>query len=212
MALPTEQSYKMEYTRYRHYFNRLYVFYQKPTIKVSAALLLTLFTIIFFAAFAIRPTLITVAELIKKIEDQQQVLEQMKKKSASLASAQQEYMAAQAYLSKLAAAVPPAEDLPSIITQLEALASKHQLAYNSISLGDVTYSLDSPSTEGVQSRLINLSLAGNYDSLSLYLTELIHLPRAISVESFTFTLPQKSLVNQADLQLNLSLKTYYLNP
>jgi hypothetical protein len=47
----------------------LNAFYQKPVAKVSLELFLSVGTIIFFAMFAIRPTLLTMSDLVKEIED-----------------------------------------------------------------------------------------------------------------------------------------------
>jgi len=101
-----DYTYKNDYSRYRQYYHRLWIFYQKPTAKVSVALLLTIFTIIFFAVFAIRPTLLTVAELVKKIQDKKESLTQIEQKAAQLASAQQAYIAAQSNLPLLDLALP----------------------------------------------------------------------------------------------------------
>ena len=128
--MPTlpNRSYKNEYVRYRQYYHRLWIFYQRPAAKVSVALLLTIFTIVFFAVFAIRPTLLTVAELIKKIQDKKATLVQIEQKAAQLASAQQEYLAAQTQLPYLDQALPGEPDLQQIIRLLEATAAYHGLA------------------------------------------------------------------------------------
>ena len=44
-------------------------FYQKPIAKVSAELLATLIVVIVLAFFAIRPTLLTMSQLLKDIDD-----------------------------------------------------------------------------------------------------------------------------------------------
>jgi uncharacterized protein (UPF0333 family) len=61
-------------------------FYQKPIARVSIELILSVLIVILFAVFAIRPTLITMAELVKEIEDKKELSEQMNLKLASLAN------------------------------------------------------------------------------------------------------------------------------
>ena len=95
MANYLKSDYQLNYARYKHYYRQIWKFYQKPSAKVSSALLLTIFTTIFFAIFAIKPTLVTVAELLKTIEDQEEVVGKLKKKAASLAQAQEEYSVSQ---------------------------------------------------------------------------------------------------------------------
>lgn len=214
MALPLENNYKLEYTRYRHYFHNLWAIYQKPTVKVSSALLLTLFTIIFFAAFAIRPTLVTVAELVKKIEDQRQVLNEMKKKSAALASAQQEYMAVQAKLPLLNAAIPSGEEIPELIRIFEGTAAFHQLVLESFTVGDITYaSADTPHPPGQQTRTITLTVTGDYATIDSFIKDLQRLPRLATLESVTFTPPkdaQSGVDSNGTVQITVNLKVHFL--
>jgi Tfp pilus assembly protein PilO len=219
MALPLDRNYKMEYTRYRHYFHRLWIFYQKPMAKVSTALLLTLFTIVFFAAFAIRPTLVTVAELLKKIDDQQKVLAEMKKKSAALASAQQEYIVAQSELPKLNEAVPSDAALQNLIHLIEGVAAVHQIALSGVTYGDINYQAPgAPHASGPQSRLISLTVTTDYEGLKTFLTDLLLLPRLLTVESVSLAPPTNSgavsAVTSANanapIQMNINLKAHYL--
>jgi Tfp pilus assembly protein PilO len=212
MALPLNRNYKMEYGRYRHYFHRLWIFYQRPSARVSTALILTLFTIIFFAAFAIRPTLITVAELLRKISDQQQVLESLKNKSAALASAQQEYVAAQDSIAKLNLAVPQQEDLPDLIKQVESVASAHQVPMDSATFGEVVFK-STPPPGGQQTRDLTIVLTTDYATLTQYLQDLIRLPRLVSVKSLSFSTPSSNSQTptaQSLLQLTVNLVSYYL--
>lgn len=214
MPDPLNANYKLEYTRYRHYYHRLWQYYQKPATRVSTALLLTIFTIIFFAAFAIRPTLVTVAELLRKINDQEQVLDKMKQKSAALATAQQEYMAAQDRLDKLALALPSNEALPALITYIEASAAYHQLAYDTVSYGDVDFlPPGQPKPSGANSRDISLSVAGSYEAINNFLTDIVRIPRFVTVTSATLSPPKESDVSLKDaVQLTLNLKAHYFAP
>ena len=215
MASPLDRNYKMEYSRYRHYYHRLWIFYQKPMAKVSTALLLTLFTIVFFAAFAIRPTLVTVAELLKKIDDQQKVLSEMKKKSAALASAQQEYIVAQSVLPKLNLAIPADDALQDLVHLIEGVAAVHKIALSGVTYGDISYTAPGvPHASGPQSRLISLTVATDYDGLKAFLADLLLLPRLLTVESVSLAPPSNSTSANASantqIQMNINLKAHYL--
>jgi Tfp pilus assembly protein PilO len=211
MALPPQQSYKLEYSRYRHYFHRLWIFYQKPAVKVSSALLMTLFTIIFFAAFAIRPTLVTVAELIKKIDDQKQVLDSMKKKSAALASAQQDYLYVQDTLPLLNTAVPQTEDLPVLIKMIEGIVAYHELALNSLTFGDLSIvGPDAPQLRGAQTRTLTLSISADYPKLASFISDFTRLPRLFTIDTLAFAAPLNNQNSQASLQVTITGKVHFL--
>lgn len=106
MANTLGQNYRLEYTRYRHYFHRIYSLSQKPQTKVTLALLLTIFTVIIFAVFAIRPTLTTVAGLIREIDLLEEQLSKLKQKASNLSTAQQQYTMAAPQIELLAKVVP----------------------------------------------------------------------------------------------------------
>ena len=81
-------------------------FYENPVARVSIELFLSIFTVIFFAVFAIRPTLLTIADLIKEIEDKEDLIVQLDRKIASLSSAETEYRKFYYQLGLLDEAIP----------------------------------------------------------------------------------------------------------
>ena len=62
--------------------------YQRPEIKASVEIILSVFTVAGLLLLAIRPTLATVATLQKKIEDQQVVNRRLEAKISQLVNAQ----------------------------------------------------------------------------------------------------------------------------
>lgn len=202
--------YKINYSRYQHYYRQIWRFYEKPTAKISAALVLTILTIIFFAVFAIRPTLITIAELLKTIHDRQEVLVQLETKSESLAKAQQSYLEYSDTLNRLQTAIPADTAVPDLITAIEALAAKHQLSLNSLTLGE--FSFDSSPNTFSEPQLFPFSLAvnGEYQSLQNFLNDVLAMPRFITVEAVSFgNANDNTDTNPTSLQLNIQLHSYY---
>jgi Tfp pilus assembly protein PilO len=206
-------TYKNEYNRYRQYYHRLWVFYQKPAAKVSIALLLTIFTIIFFAVFAIRPTLLTVAELVKKIQDKKETLAQIEQKAAQLASAQQEYITAQSNLPLLATALPDKPNAQQLMQLIEATAAYHQISLQNVSIGTVSYSQKAiPYSPGIQKIPISLSVSADYSSLNAFLYDLSRLNRQYSINTVSFILDESTSVlsSSPTLTLNLSGEVYFV--
>lgn len=211
MAIPLEKNYKLEYARYRHYFHRIWKFYEKPATKVSTALLLTIFTTVFFAVFAIRPTLVTIAELLRQIEDQTEVLDQMKRKSAALATAQQEYTAAQRQLALLDVAIPPDFQLQDLLNMIEGAAAHHQLAIQSFTAGDLYYQPENqPSSPTAQTYPISVTMKTDYPNLKLFLNDLIRIQRLLTVETITFAPPTQASDNSGLVVLTVNAHAHYL--
>ncbi len=214
MATIPETTYRNEYARYRFYFHRIISFYQKPAAKVSTALLLTVVTIVFFAVFAIQPTLVTIAELLKKIDDQKELLERLKTKSAALATASQEYALAQPKLELLDQTVPVDYAADRLVYLLEGLAAEHGLAYASFSLSDQInfYTSAPPDVEGEKVMPLTMRLDGTYEQLLAFVADIQKLIRLVGVDSIRLdTEVEGSSSDTRDgLALNLSAQVFYL--
>jgi len=83
--------YRLDYQRYQRYYLNLKRFYQKPVAKVSIFVVISFMTVSFFSVFAIKPTLTTIGQLVKEIEDKGEINTKMDSKLADLARAQAEY-------------------------------------------------------------------------------------------------------------------------
>jgi Tfp pilus assembly protein PilO len=210
-----------ERVRYNYYYQRLWRYYQKPAIKVSLSLLLTIFAVTFFAAFAIRPTLNTIAELLRKIEDQKEVSAKLEKKMAALSSLQSEYTVIQENQNVLEAAMPPNEDYQNLFMQLEAVAAANALPIYSL---NVTSAQDSsvqamaqPRNEVPQYPSVNFSLVtqGTYEQLKPFLSDVTRLARLMKVESIQFNQPDEDemeILEEPELTLVINFKAFYVDP
>ena len=94
----------------------LQVFYENPIAKVSLELFLTVITILFFAIAAIKPTLLTTADLVKEIEDKEELDKKLGQKMAALASAQLEYQMVEDKLDFIDHAIPNSAQLLFFLT------------------------------------------------------------------------------------------------
>lgn len=213
MANYNTTHYKLNYSRYQHYYRQIWRFYQKPSAKVSTALLLTLFTTIFFAVFAIRPTLVTIAELLKTIQDRQEVLAKLEDKSASLAAAQQEYLIASDQISLLDDALPSDLAVQELITQIEATAAHHQLALSSINVAEFEYSTDATNnSEELLELPLTVTLSGDYLKLEQFISNILNLPRFTRLESLSISAVdsnENSVSSESSLEVNLRLTAFY---
>ena len=111
--------------------------YQRPEIKASVEIILSVFTVTGLLLLAIRPTLATVASLQKKIEDQQVVSRRLEAKIAQLVTAQKNLATYAKRLADYEAAVPDAHDLGSLAKRVEVLARDQGLAVNGLSFSAV---------------------------------------------------------------------------
>jgi hypothetical protein len=98
-------------------------FYNQPVARVSIELFLTVGTVVFFAIFAIRPTLVTMSNLIKELEEKRTLDAQLSEKIAGLSSAQTQYLLQQPRLALLDEAIPLQPQFYEALTMIERSAS-----------------------------------------------------------------------------------------
>lgn len=206
-------NYKSESSRYKYYYQRLQVYYQKPVTQVSTAVIFTITTIIFFAVFAIKPTLETIAELLKKIQQQEKILVQAEQKAAALATAQNQYMSIEADLPILLSAIPSDYQLRPLLKDIEAIAGQLSIPLNSIRIADIEY----PQLQKTDKPLeihFTISLDSSYSLSKKFFTALQQLPRFIAIDSLSIVRPsEKENRSQADqniLKTNIGCKVYYM--
>ena len=112
-------------------------FYHRPVARVSLELILSVIAVIFFAIFAIRPTLLTMADLVKEIEDKKELDRQMDLKVASLRTAEEQYNLYQSNFYLLDQAIPRKFNLVQSLKMIEKIAGEDQLVINRISVSDI---------------------------------------------------------------------------
>lgn len=209
MANNLEFSTELGYARYQHYFRRIYHYYEKPATKVTLALLLTIFTTIFFAVFAIRPTLTTVAELQREIKDKREILEKMERKSAALASAQQQEEMAKPRLPLLDQALPQEINLQPLVVQIEAAASAHEIPLAAVAYKDFEYGRTNLPPATLVEVPFAIALEGDYPVLKPFLADILNLPRFSIFDTIALT---EDGDQNAGVKMNLSMKAFYFTP
>jgi len=197
-----------EYHRYHRYFTDLSRFYQSKKAKTYLGIILSLLTTTFFVVFAIKPTLVTIAQLIKQTKDQKEVEASLEKKINSLSQAQNEYLAVEPNLSLLEDALPQEPQAPLLIKQLEALASQNNVSIDRLRINEFNLKKNSPPQSEKQPLTFSFAAIGDYANLKAFLSSLANLRRIVLVESFSFQ--KKGVGEKTVLSLNLIAKAWSL--
>lgn len=168
-------------------------FYHQPVARVSLELFLSIGTVIFFAVFAIRPTLLTMADLIKEIEDKRALDDKLGQKVAALNSAQNEYLSLQNRLVVLDEAIPSSPQLLTALKIIEKLASDKQLVINSISIPEIPAETpaDTSNTSVKLERQmlpVTMSITGEYPVIRQFIEDLRNSRRTFVVQSISFSI------------------------
>lgn len=133
-----DTGWRRNYLRYKSFFlNMMTQYKERSDWKVYLEILLSLVTVSIFSVFALRPTILTIAELIKQIEEKKSTVAQMDKKIQDLGKAQTLVDRESANIFLLTETVIPKTPNSDIFSrQLEALSSKHQVPITNFRLGE----------------------------------------------------------------------------
>jgi len=113
-------SWRQSYSKYKEYFLNIAIFYRKrEDVKAFLEILLSLGAITVFALAAIRPTLTTIAELIRDMEEKQKVLQTMETKIQALTKAQSLYNQNLESINLLNTAIPEGPEPHTAVRQIE---------------------------------------------------------------------------------------------
>ncbi len=190
-----------EYHRYRRYFVNINQFYRQKKVRAYTGIVLSIFAVSFFIFFAIKPTLVTIASLMKEIDDKRVITEKLETKINALASAQREYQNVESDLYLVDQALPRDSQVSLFIKQLEALARKSEVAIDGIQINQVPLKEKSASTDSSQSVNFSIAASGSYQNLVSYLQTVSSLRRIITIESFAI----KTTKDEEDKTLGLTL-------
>jgi len=165
-------------------------FYSKPVARVSMELFLSVGAVIFFAIFAIRPTLLTISDLINEIEEKEALDQQLTQKIAALSTAQTTYLQIQDRVFLLDQAVPAQPEFLNAVGVIEKVASEQELLVSGITANEI------PSEESVEVAAddvsqtvlpISVNVTGSFIDIKAFVEELVQLRRAYVIDTITFS-------------------------
>ena len=188
---------KKEFLHYRRYFTNLGRLGQRLPIRSFSWLSFTILTVTFFALAAIKPTLVTIAQLTKEIKDKTEASQKLQQKINALVAAQKVYAKNINRLPLLDEVLPKKNEFPQIAVFLEGLASSSGVELRSLDFEKVfakkTISADNKDLN-LSSTLLSISLgvAGEYPNLKEFLKGIETSRRVIKVESISFSQSKKA--------------------
>lgn len=189
----------------------LLAFYQKPVAQVSTELFFTIGAVVFFALFAIRPTILTMSELVKEIEDKRTLDESLRVKAQTLSTVSQQYFAIQDQLPLLDEVIPEQISAEKTLRVIEKVASDNRLIINALRLQSVPAPSDDTTTfDQLSPATIDLLLTveGEYPAIRAFLDNLYTLSPLMTISSIQFTNTKVTDVSSL-LTANFVIQAHY---
>jgi hypothetical protein len=160
-------------------------------------IILSLTTISAFATFALRPTALTITQLLEEIDQKEETIQKMDTKIQNLQIAQNLYAQEQSKIALLDQAVPTNPAPEVYIRQLEGLASTRGVNVLGMSIGELTLVGEADKKKRGSDKLeplpqdsgevtFSISAQGTYQQLDTYFNDLNNLRRPPKIDSINF--------------------------
>jgi Tfp pilus assembly protein PilO len=184
---------------------RLFPVLQKEKNKQYGMLTLTFATMIFFAIFAINPTLTTIAQLQRKLADARLVEKELSKKITNLGVLQDKFQALTPDYNLILAAIPQSPKAALFLGQLQAIAKQSAVELTSLQTEGITLASVNPSKNNRFS--FSIEVSGTYENIHAFLTLLTQFERIVTVTSLSIA---KDSVYDREMSVSIHGEAYFL--
>ncbi len=209
-----------QYTRYKDFFLNVYDSYTKKSeAKMFVEILLSVTVSAFFVFLALRPTVVTILELVRTIQEKERTISQMQQKIKDINTARDIYEQNSSQIALISSAIPTLPEPEVLSRQVQGLAQENSvdltsLAVEEVSLtGDAFKNLDkelSNLPEGSQPLTFSLNVKGSsFPFISALLSELERLRVPVKLDSFSISSSQND--EAVNLILVVGGRTPYLS-
>ncbi len=184
--------------KYEKYYKDILPYLKKQKNQEYFMVILTLGATIFFALFAINPTISTIVKLRKEIDDSRFVESALTKKINNLSTLSTEYSAIQTDIPVALDAIPENPEAPTLVGQIQTIAKNTNVIIEDLDISEVGLTDEGASISSKFS--FELTGTSNYDSLNSFISELISMQRIVAIEKISFTKNSDSETLQLDLR------------
>lgn len=190
------------------YYTYIKPILQNPIVKTYGTPTFTIFAIAVFIIFAIKPTLETISVLQKKLQDSDEILARVNKKTQDLSQGRQNYLAIDHTVKeKINTAVPNKLLLQSLVDSLEQAALTNQASISALQIQPVTVSeATNSATFKLETIGFTFNAEGSFTNLIRVIEAIQESPRLILVDSLIFN----KAVDSSTIVISVSGKAYYL--
>lgn len=174
---------KRRYLEYIKLFPQL----KQPKVKTYTTIILSLFAMTFFGVFAINPTITTVIELRKKLEDAEFVNTQLETKLENMSRLREEYLAISDDLPVIFAAIPEKPTATQLFAQIQGVAENSGATITALQSLQVEQASQSKTPPRDSAFSFTVEVQGTYEEISDFLESFVNSERSVTLETVAIT-------------------------
>lgn len=191
---------------YLNRYKEVLPYFKEKKTQAFTTLAFTLITLSIFGIFAISPTISTIAQLRKELDDNRHVDEQLQQKIINLGILQTKYIALEKDLPFVLAAVPTNPQAPTLVGQLYALAQASSITVNRLQTFEVELSKTKEAMNQYSSFGFVIELSGSYTNTLRFIDALSTFNRVITVDTISMN---RISDQQTNLKTIIRGKSYF---
>lgn len=177
--------------KYLAYIHALPNFHEEK-VQTYLTLILTLVAISFFGLFAISPTLSTIFQLRKSLEDSKYLNSQLETKISNMTTLQGEYSSLSSDLPVLYAAIPQTPDVGKVSGQIRALAQDKNITLDELQIQSTEIASPGKARSVLQPIKLHIGVRGTLENIRSFYSALIAFDRLLTISSLTVVIPSKA--------------------
>ncbi len=175
--------------------------FKKEKAQKFTTVVLTLIAIIILALFAINPTLSTIANLQKQLDDAKFVGDRLEQKINNLSVLQTKYNSIQTELPTVYEAIPKSTEAPKITGQLQTLIKDSSMKLVSIQVSNIV----SSKKGDFSYYTFNITTQGTVENALIFLEKVETMQRVADISNISINVSSFD----KSLQFNLQGKVFY---
>ncbi len=171
---------------YKNKYFTLPSYLKEKQAQTITTLIFTFVALSFFGILAISPTLSTIAQLQKQLNDSKNADKQLKQKIENLSLLQTQYNSLKPNIPLVLENLPSAPNVPLLIAQIQALARKSNIVLSSLQTFQVELT-KSQNSDASSSFTFSLAGTGSYTDISSFISLLINFNRIITINGVSIS-------------------------
>jgi len=200
-----KQSEKDEFSKYLAYIPS----YKQEKTQKFTTIFLTILASILLGVFAINPTLSTIGNLQKQIDDDKFVENKLEEKINNLSILQEKYTSIENDLPIVYSAVPKNTEMSLAIGQFQSIAKNSNIKIDAIQTFGPVDLISAPPYGPYSSFDFEISGKGSYEDIKTFITNLDNFQRIINISNISLS---KSVdITNSDLALSIKGTAYFKN-
>jgi len=175
--------------------------------KKLITIILTITASIILGIFAINPTLSTIANLQKQLDDSKFFESKLQEKINNLTSLNQRYQEIQNDLPLIFEAVPKTAEIATLAATLQAVSISSNVQLTNLQTLQVELSKQNLANKKYSSYEFGVTAQGNYQDLIAFVDKLINFQRILTIN--TVSVIKSIKLTETSLQINVSGNAYF---